>query len=156
MEASKEGKNVRCPECGKVVRVPVRKKEEKADWRTGGGGPSLAKRETGLDREGAFGTANIGGISEGTAREIVKGREAEEEPEERRKRLIKWSVIGLLVLSAGGVGAYFAVKTGKEVRTDANMAETVNLLIEYGGLDPAAKENPKAFYTNDFLPKATQ
>ncbi|WP_262271661.1 ABC transporter substrate-binding protein [Microvirga yunnanensis] len=40
--------------------------------------------------------------------------------------------------------------------TDANMAETVNLLIEYGGLDPAAKENPKAFYTRDFLPKATQ
>jgi len=40
--------------------------------------------------------------------------------------------------------------------TDANMAETVNLLIEYGGLDPSAKENPKAFYTNDFLPKATQ
>src|SRR5262249_17952775 len=58
VEASKEGKNVRCPECGKVVRVPVRKKEEKADWRTRGGGPSLAKRETGLDREGAFGTAH--------------------------------------------------------------------------------------------------
>jgi NitT/TauT family transport system substrate-binding protein len=40
--------------------------------------------------------------------------------------------------------------------TDANMAETVNLLIEYGGLDPAANDNPKAFYTRDFLPKATQ
>jgi NitT/TauT family transport system substrate-binding protein len=40
--------------------------------------------------------------------------------------------------------------------TDANMAETVNLLIEYGGLDPSAKENPKAFYTREFLPKATQ
>ena len=40
--------------------------------------------------------------------------------------------------------------------TDANMAETVNLLIEYGGLDPAAKENAKTFYTRDFLPKATQ
>ena len=40
--------------------------------------------------------------------------------------------------------------------TDANMAETVNLLIEYGGLDPSAMENPKAFYTREFLPKATQ
>jgi NitT/TauT family transport system substrate-binding protein len=40
--------------------------------------------------------------------------------------------------------------------TDANMAETVNLLIEYGGLGPSAKENSKAFYTRDFLPKATQ
>jgi NitT/TauT family transport system substrate-binding protein len=39
--------------------------------------------------------------------------------------------------------------------SDANMAETVNLLIEYGGLDPAAKNDPKAFYTRDFLPKAS-
>jgi NitT/TauT family transport system substrate-binding protein len=38
--------------------------------------------------------------------------------------------------------------------SDTNMAETVNLLIEYGGLDPAAKNDPKAFYTRDFLPKA--
>lgn len=36
--------------------------------------------------------------------------------------------------------------------TDANMAETVDLLVEYGGLDAAAKKNPKAFYTRDFLP----
>ncbi|KAA0678813.1 ABC transporter substrate-binding protein [Roseomonas genomospecies 6] len=36
--------------------------------------------------------------------------------------------------------------------TDANMAETVNLLVEYGGLDAAAARNPKAFYTRDFLP----
>ncbi|WP_225765886.1 ABC transporter substrate-binding protein [Inquilinus sp. Marseille-Q2685] len=37
--------------------------------------------------------------------------------------------------------------------TDANMAETVKLLIEYGGVDAGAASDPKAFYTNDFLPK---
>src|SRR6266446_6921497 len=37
--------------------------------------------------------------------------------------------------------------------TDQNMTDTVNLLVEYGGLDAKAKENPKAFYTNDYLPK---
>jgi NitT/TauT family transport system substrate-binding protein len=37
--------------------------------------------------------------------------------------------------------------------TDANMNDTVNLMVEYGGLDAKAKENPKAFYTNDYLPK---
>jgi NitT/TauT family transport system substrate-binding protein len=26
-------------------------------------------------------------------------------------------------------------------------------MVEYGGLDAKAKENPKAFYTNDYLPK---
>lgn len=37
--------------------------------------------------------------------------------------------------------------------TDANMAETVKLLVEYGGVDADAAKDPKAFYTNDFLPK---
>jgi NitT/TauT family transport system substrate-binding protein len=37
--------------------------------------------------------------------------------------------------------------------TDQNMIDTVNLMVEYGGLDAKAKENPKSFYTNDYLPK---
>jgi NitT/TauT family transport system substrate-binding protein len=37
--------------------------------------------------------------------------------------------------------------------TDQNMTDTVNLMVEYGGLDAKAKDNPKAFYTNDYLPK---
>lgn len=36
--------------------------------------------------------------------------------------------------------------------TDANMKETVDMLVEYGGLDASAKDNPKRFYTRDFLP----
>src|SRR4051812_9397837 len=38
--------------------------------------------------------------------------------------------------------------------TDQNMTDSVNLMVEYGGLDAKAKENPKAFYTNDYLPKS--
>jgi NitT/TauT family transport system substrate-binding protein len=37
--------------------------------------------------------------------------------------------------------------------TEANMANSVNMLVEYGGVDAKAKENAKAFYTNDYLPK---
>jgi NitT/TauT family transport system substrate-binding protein len=37
--------------------------------------------------------------------------------------------------------------------TDQNMTDSVNLMVEYGGLDAKAKDNPKAFYTNDYLPK---
>jgi ribosomal protein S27E len=135
VEASKEGKNVRCPECGKVIRVPIRKKDEKADWRTGGGGPSLAKRDTGLEREGAFGTADTRGISEGTAREIVKGREAEEEPEERRKRRLKWGVRIVAGLAVVGAGVYFALKTGREIKSDANMAQAVKEQKDQGSKD---------------------
>jgi hypothetical protein len=142
IEASKEGKNVRCPECGKVVRVPLRKKEEKADWRTGGGGPSMAKRDTGMEREGAFGTGHMGGISGDTAREIVKGREAEEEPEERRKRRVKRAVLAVLVLGAIAAGGYFLLKTKREMTSDANMAEAVKELTDRGK-DAQGKVDPR-------------
>jgi NitT/TauT family transport system substrate-binding protein len=36
--------------------------------------------------------------------------------------------------------------------SDQNMAETVAVMVEYGGLDAAAKDNPKQFYTNEYLP----
>jgi NitT/TauT family transport system substrate-binding protein len=37
--------------------------------------------------------------------------------------------------------------------SDQLMAETVNVMVEYGGLAPVAKEKIKSFYTNDYLPK---
>ena len=37
--------------------------------------------------------------------------------------------------------------------TDANMANSIALLVEYGGLDAKLKDTPKAVYTNDYLPK---
>jgi NitT/TauT family transport system substrate-binding protein len=37
--------------------------------------------------------------------------------------------------------------------TDQNMKDSVDLMVEYGGLEAKAKDNPKAFYTNDYLPK---
>jgi NitT/TauT family transport system substrate-binding protein len=37
--------------------------------------------------------------------------------------------------------------------TDQNMTDSVNLMVEYGGLDAKAKENPKAFYTHEYLPQ---
>jgi NitT/TauT family transport system substrate-binding protein len=54
-------------------------------------------------------------------------------------------------------GLYRTAETAKERPfnvTDANMKETVDLMVEYGGLDAAAKEKVKSFYTRDFLPKA--
>ena len=37
--------------------------------------------------------------------------------------------------------------------SDANMKDSVALLVEYGGVDASANNDPKAFYTKDFLPK---
>jgi NitT/TauT family transport system substrate-binding protein len=36
--------------------------------------------------------------------------------------------------------------------TDQNMVDSVNLMVEYGGLEAKARDNPKVFYTNDYLP----
>jgi NitT/TauT family transport system substrate-binding protein len=37
--------------------------------------------------------------------------------------------------------------------TERNMTDSVALMVEYGGLDASAKGNPKAFYTNEYLPQ---
>ena len=38
---------------------------------------------------------------------------------------------------------------------DKIMQESVDLMVEYGGLEAVAKEKVKTFYTNDYLPKAS-
>jgi NitT/TauT family transport system substrate-binding protein len=38
--------------------------------------------------------------------------------------------------------------------SDTNMKDSVDLMVEFGGLEAGAKEKLKSFYTNDFLPKA--
>ncbi len=38
--------------------------------------------------------------------------------------------------------------------SDKNMKESVDLMVEYGGLDAVAKQKVKSFYTNEYLPKA--
>src|SRR3989440_6092025 len=37
--------------------------------------------------------------------------------------------------------------------TDQNMTDTVNLMVEYGGLHAHAQGNPKAVYTKENLPE---
>jgi NitT/TauT family transport system substrate-binding protein len=39
--------------------------------------------------------------------------------------------------------------------SDKIMQESVDLMVEYGGLEAVAKEKVKSFYTNDYLPKAS-
>jgi NitT/TauT family transport system substrate-binding protein len=37
--------------------------------------------------------------------------------------------------------------------SDKVMSDSIDTLVEWGGLEPAAKDKVKTFYTNDFLPK---
>jgi NitT/TauT family transport system substrate-binding protein len=46
--------------------------------------------------------------------------------------------------------------SGKKSRpfnvSDANMKDTINVMVEFGGLDPKANDEYKNFYTNSYLP----
>jgi hypothetical protein len=122
VEASKEGKNVLCPECRHPNRVPPRKKEEKIDWKTGGGGPSGRKRETG---DNQFIQNVTTGIGDETARAIVKERDAQEEPEERRKRRLKIAGYSFLGIAVVGTAVFFGMRARNEVKSDARMEDAV-------------------------------
>jgi NitT/TauT family transport system substrate-binding protein len=39
--------------------------------------------------------------------------------------------------------------------SDDNMKETVDVMVEYGGLEAKAKDEIKTYYSNDYLPKAS-
>ena len=133
VEASKEGKNVLCPECRKPNRVPPRKKEGPVDWKTGGGGPSGRIRETGDDQN----IRNVAtGIGDETARAIVKDRDAQEEPEERRKRRLKLAGYSLLGLAVVGTTAFFAMRARTEAKSDAKMEDAVKEVKAEGPKDP--------------------
>lgn len=51
---------------------------------------------------------------------------------------------------------YYKTADGKDVppfrMSDDQMNETIAIMTEYGGLDPVVKGDPKAYYTNDYLP----
>jgi NitT/TauT family transport system substrate-binding protein len=52
---------------------------------------------------------------------------------------------------------FYADPSGKPSRpfrvTDQTMADTIDVMVEYGGLDASAKSRAHDFYTNDYLPK---
>ena len=126
VDGVKEGKNVLCPECQKLNRVPLRKKIEKADWRTGSDGrPTLAKRETGTDVAGAINSRDLGTISGSTAREILKTMEEPEEPGERLKRLSKRAVLAIVLIGVVGGGGYYLATLRKTTRMDGSMASAL-------------------------------
>jgi NitT/TauT family transport system substrate-binding protein len=52
---------------------------------------------------------------------------------------------------------FYADPTGAATRpfrvSEQNMNDTINVMVEYGGLDAKAKGQAGSFYTNEYLPK---
>ncbi len=139
VESSKAGKNVQCPECGKVNKVPVPKVEAKLDWRsTNDGKPTLARRDTGPKVEGAWDARETSVISQQTAKKMVDEELSEEEPEVVRKRWIKRGVYGTLLVAVLGYGGYYLYSSRKVGKMDANIADALKEVRnpEDGAKDP--------------------
>lgn len=102
------GKMAPCPECSRIVRVPLPSKKEVTDWRKVSTGPSLARKDTEAAPEGAWGSATGVATVSREALEEAAAVSAESAPRTRAQK-IKLLLIAAAVLVALG-GAYVGYK----------------------------------------------
>jgi tetratricopeptide (TPR) repeat protein len=126
VEASMAGKNVRCPECGKIVKAPALVEQKPIDWRTGGDGrPSMAKREKDPALDGAWEAERTFAKRESLEQAGAIAKEEETEPVPIGKR-IRQIVLLLAGLGLIAWGAIWFTKSRKEEKTERSLAEAVN------------------------------
>lgn len=100
------GKREQCPECRRIIQVPVPQVKRPADWRdTGPKLPAGAKRDRPEALEGAWGTDTKGGVSQETLLEtgVIKEKERPLTLYQRYQVHLLVAVPTLLLL----VGGYF-------------------------------------------------
>jgi tetratricopeptide (TPR) repeat protein len=125
VDASMAGKNVRCPECGKIVKAPALVEQKPIDWRTGGDGrPTLAKREKDPALDGAWDAERTFAKRESLeqAGAIPKEEEAEPVPIGKRIRQIVLLLAGLGLIAWGAI---WFMKSRKEEKAERSLAEAV-------------------------------
>jgi hypothetical protein len=115
VSAELEGKQSPCPECRRIIKVPLLVKNEPKDWRTiKKGGPSGAKQTQEAAPEGAWGSTAVAGVSRETLLETGAIAE-EEDPDDKRRRMMRFTLAGIAVVAAGliGLGVYSFLASGK-------------------------------------------
>ena len=88
-------------------------------------------------------------------------KEASKHPKEAAQAILnaypKGGKIGTLTQGFELTIPLYKDPTGKSTQplrvSDQNMTDTVDLMVEYGGLDAKAKNDLKTYYTNAYLPK---
>lgn len=88
-------------------------------------------------------------------------KEASKHPKEAAQAILdanpKGGKIGTLTQGFELTIPLYKDPTGKSTQplrvSDENMTETVNVMVDYGGLDPKAKADVKSYYTDAYLPK---
>jgi hypothetical protein len=111
------GKMAPCPECRRIVRVPMPTKKQPTDWRKVATGPSLAKQDTAPVPDGAWGTATTVSTVSREALQEAEAAVGSREPLTRGQKIKRVLITVGVVLVC--VGAYFAIKssiTGNDER----------------------------------------
>jgi len=84
------GKMAPCPECSRIVRVPLPTKKQPTDWRNVATGPSLARTDTEPVPDGAWGSATVSTVSR---QSLIEAEATSTREPWTRWQKIKWSGI---------------------------------------------------------------
>jgi hypothetical protein len=98
-----EGKQAPCPECRRIIKVPLLVKNEPKDWRTiKKGGPAGAKQNAEQAPEGAWSSTAVAGVSREALLE-TGAIELEEDPWFRHRRQMRYLLVGIGLVTAACV-----------------------------------------------------
>lgn len=109
MPLAMAGKNAPCPECRRIVRVPLPTKKQPTDWRNvNTGGPSMAKRQSDSELAGVW--------SSGTAEKVTGGELIRAGViKEKKEPWTRWQKIraGLVLVLVAGLlfGGFVGART---------------------------------------------
>jgi hypothetical protein len=120
------GKRMPCPECRRIIPVPLPVKNEPKDWRKlDSSGPSGAKKNLEPEPEGAWGSSSLARVSRETLVE-TGAITLEEDPDAARVRWMRLTMAGILVvlIALAGLGTLSFLNRGK---TDRYVAEALTL-----------------------------
>jgi hypothetical protein len=136
MDISLAGKQAPCPECRRVIKVPLPAQPKKADWRAAQTRPTAARLDTEPAPEGAWGTTVNKGI---VSKESLE--EAGALPDRRQPLTVRQWIARGFVWAAAAVflvgGTMFAISwfsSRKEAKLLASATESIKSKDEKGPL----------------------
>lgn len=109
VDRGRAGKNMPCPSCRNIVRIPIPKEDKPVDWRQAKS-PLAAQQET---AEGVWSTEDSRYVS-GEALQKAEAIEIEYEPLPWSYRLRNWSIVLAGVLGLGVLGLLFVQWRGEQ------------------------------------------
>jgi hypothetical protein len=100
------GKNAPCPECRRIIKVPMPKTKEGAEWRQKDNLPSIARRDTEPPPEGAWESSRARGVSAQALIEAGLAPKKKRPGLTRRQKVYRGILIGTGVVVAAVVGLF--------------------------------------------------